>query len=830
MRHPDWIGWGVLLAALAEPRAGAQDVSIRIDARQPGRPVSRFLTGACIEDVNHEIYGGLYSQMIFGESFQEPPVGSPASGFVAFGGDWRPVGGELLGGSGDGPKLVASAVAPFADGEAGVEVYLPAADGAGGGGVHNAGLIVRVSRPGVGADQFDGYEVALDAGRKVVCLGRHRHDYALLQDTPCDIPTDRWLALAVKLTGGTIEVSVDGKRVVRFEDPRPLGAGTVGLRQWRRTAQYRNFWVKTNGRRVELPFEAPPGEPVAVSGMWGPVATGGAVLAAAVETDRPFVGAQSQRVTFAGGAGEVGIENQGLNRRGMAFAAGRPYEGYVWLRSEKPADVFASLESRDGSRTYARSRLATAGDGWRRYDFKLTPDAADVGGRFSLRLTSPGSVVVGHAFLQPGEWGRFKGLPVRRDVVEGLIDQGVTVLRYGGSMVNAPQYRWKQMVGPRDRRPPYRGHWYPQSSNGWGVIDFLDLCEAAGFLAIPDFNIDESPQDLADFVEYVNGPADSEWGRRRAAAGHPTPYNLRHMELGNEEKIDGAYGEKFERLAKAIWAKDPRVILVVGDFQYDRPVAGPARVEGAASGVTTLAGHKKILDLARRSGREVWFDVHLWTEGPGPSPSARALTSYVDAIERLADGARHRVVVFELNANNHDHRRALANADAIGAVIRDGRVPVALSANCLQPDGQNDNGWDQGLLFLNPSRVWLQPPGYVTRMFARNYQPRSIDAQVNGGDGTLSVTAARSEDGRQVVLYAVNLGSKPSRGQVRIDGFTPSRPVAEVEELAGPLGARNTADDPGRITPRRADWRHGMTDAGAAYVFPAYSFTVIRLD
>src|SRR5258706_2054909 len=412
--------------------------------------------------------------------------------------------------------------------------------------------------------------------------------------------------------------------------------------------------------------------------MWAPTAPPAAALSATIEKDRPFTGTQSQRLTFLPnqGNGEVGIENRGLNRQGMAFAAGKPYTGNLWLRSAKPTDVFASLENHDGSRAYAQARLQVVGDDqWRRYDFDLTPEIADAGaGRFAIRLKSPGSVVVGHAFLQPGEWVRFKGLPVRRDVVEALIDQGVSVLRYGGSAVNEPEYRWKKMIGPRDRRPPYRGHWYPHSSNGWGIPDFLDLCAAPGFLAIPDFCIDESPQDIADFIDYANAPADTQWGRRRAADGHPAPYDLRHLELGNEEKIDDEYFQKFERLATAIWAKDPRIILVVGDFQYERPIDDPIHITGAASRITTLAAHKKILDLAKRNNREVWFDVHLWTAGPTPSPSMRAFTSYLDAIDRLADGAAHHVVVFEFNANNHDQRRALANADAIGAIIRDGRV------------------------------------------------------------------------------------------------------------------------------------------------------------
>ena len=82
-------------------------------------------------------------------------------------------------------------------------------------------------------------------------------------------------------------------------------------------------------------------------------------------------------------------------------------------------------------------------------------------------------MVLGHAFLQPGEWGRFKGLPVRRDVAKGLIDQGITVLRYGGSMVNNGGYKWKKMIGPRYHRPPYAGTWY----NGRKAVFVGDMAD-----------------------------------------------------------------------------------------------------------------------------------------------------------------------------------------------------------------------------------------------------------------------------------------------------------------------------------------------------------------
>ena len=101
----------VLVAALVggAPMAFAQDARIDVHAKEAIASVSRTMTGACIEDVNHEIYGGLYSQMIFGESFQEPaftpPV--PVNGFRAYGGAWTVKGAELWADAGQGPKLVA---------------------------------------------------------------------------------------------------------------------------------------------------------------------------------------------------------------------------------------------------------------------------------------------------------------------------------------------------------------------------------------------------------------------------------------------------------------------------------------------------------------------------------------------------------------------------------------------------------------------------------------------------------------------------------------------------------------------------------------------------
>ena len=172
----------------------------------------------------------------------------------------------------------------------------------------------------------------------------------------------------------------------------------------------------------------------------------------------------------------------------------------------------------------------------------------------------------------------------------------------------------------------------------------------------------------------------------------------------------------------------------------------------------------------------------------------------------------------------------LANALATNAIERDGRLPIVTSANGLQPDGQNDNGWDQGLLFLNPSQVWLQPPGYVTQMLSRNYLPQLAQCHVQERTGALDVVATRSEDGKALVLRVVNIGDQAIAALIDIAGFIPTKTQAQVTTLSGPLDAVNTADKPDAVVPRKAAWEHRLAAGRTNYEFAPRSFTVLRLD
>jgi hypothetical protein len=302
---------------------------------------------------------------------------------------------------------------------------------------------------------------------------------------------------------------------------------------------------------------------------------------------------------------------------------------------------------------------------------------------------------------------------------------------------------------------------------------------------------------------------------------------LKYLELGNEEKVDGRYYQKFQALARSIWAADSNITLVVGDFSYHQVVTDPFHFGGADSGISTLSAQQEILQLARQYNREVWFDVHVWTDGPGLDPSLAGMFSYDKALGKVAHGAKYKVVVFELNANNHSQRRALGNALAINAAERDGRLPVITSANCLQPDGQNDNGWDQGLLFLNPSQVWLQPPGLITQMKADTYLPQEIGCEVASPDNCLDVSTKKSADGRTLVLQVVNSKSLAIPAFIRFAGFTLTNPVIGIRQLTGPLSAENTAESPWKTGILQTEQPLTVANGALRYAFAPYSFTVL---
>ena len=379
--------YGFTLLAAAALAAAPDDSTIRVDAGKVVNTTTRLMYGSCIEDVNHEIYGGLYAQQIFGESFEEPPRSAPP-GWVDYGGRWSVKDGACSAQAEAGAKLIRDEPA-FADGSVECDVNL--ADDKG----DNAGLLVRVQEPAVGADRFVGYEISVSAKNGRVLLGRHRHNWTPLADAAAAIKRGQWHHLRVECSGKDIAVFLDGGKTaaLRYTDASaPILSGKVGLRTWHSDASFRRFAVEIGDKRVTDDFA--PGDATAkaeVSGLWDAIHTGTAVPRYTWDENNPFNSAHSQKIEMLRGEGTVGVANRGLNRWGLSVLKDHTYAGRLYLRQAGyDGKATVALQSADGGRTYAKEEIGLIGKDWTRCDFSLKATADDADARFAVWIDRPG--------------------------------------------------------------------------------------------------------------------------------------------------------------------------------------------------------------------------------------------------------------------------------------------------------------------------------------------------------------------------------------------------------------------------------------------------------
>ena len=787
---------------LAAPIWAQPEGKITVDVVKVENRISPWLYGSCIEDVNHEIYGGVYAQLIYGESFEEPDAGYGLGAYSRYEGVWFAYGETLAISASRGGKLIYEG-AEVVDGSFEVDVKMDNDRG------NMTGIIFRVSEEEIGMDNFCGYSVALVNSGKKILIGKHRHNTNTIKEIEFDFDPNTWTRLKVVMKGARFELFFNGKSIFSYTDENePFLKGKVGLRNQVADAFYRNVTVDTGkGMPVSVSNKSTKGMPV--SCVWEPLITGTAQVVFAHDSIEAFHGKFSQYIRFEKGSGTAGITNMGLNRWGIAVRKGQKMTGSLWLKGA--GNVTVALQSTDGTKQYASRRIDNLTGKWTRHEFALTSDTNDSQACFAIFLDAPATVWVDQVTLMPTGDALYKGLPFRADIVKAMKDQGLTFLRYGGTMVNAPGYRFKNMMGDRDRRPPYKGHWYAYSTNGFGIEEFLQLCEAAGFVPSFAVNIDEEPQDMADMIEYLNGAVTSKWGAIRAANGHPAPYNVKYVQIGNEEAFryphEEAYRnyiERFNLLSAAMKAKDPELSLII-----------------AVDWKPELTGWMEMVFRAL-DGKADYWDYHPWAD---PLDAGRTVDAKLTQMKELFTAwnpsTTMKCVIFEENGNTHHLQRALAHATLQNTARRHGDfVLVTCAANALQPWQQNDNSWDQGQVFFTPAQVWGMPPYYAQQMAAANHQPLRV---ASATDLKLDVVAARSEKGDRLVLYVCNITPQAIRTGIEISGFGEVK-EAKAITLSGKLRDINTPEEPERIIPTERSLE-ATTDHD--YEFAPFSYSVL---
>ena len=743
----------------------AQENVLAIHPNDVQAHITPYLYGAGMEDVNHEIYGGFYDQQIYGESFEEGKLDDTLKDFTTYDHAWGTKGDEVNIRDCKTAKLVYNPIT-LQRGTVEVDVRYDESEGKG----NAAGLILSTNDCGNGADNFRGYEISLHGSGNHIILGKHNMDFRSLGEFPVTYNATEWNRLKVDLDGARMTIYLNGKEVCKYEDKdNPLTAGKVGLRTYEVAVSFRNLSFTKENQKVAVEFIQETKDQI--RGMWRGFSIGKAQPKYSIVEKNVLHGKQAQQLENLSTEGCVGIDNIGLNRWGICVREGQRFQGHISLRGSAK-HVYVALQSKDGGREYARTELKNIRNKWTKYPFELLSNAFDPCARFALYIEGKGSIVADAAELMHTGSDQYKGQPLRADIADMFTQQGLTFLRYGGSMVNSPEYRYGNMRGKRDERPPYHGFWYPYSTNGFGIQEFVDFATAQGYALSFAVNIEDNPEDLAQMIRDLKG-------------------RVKYVEIGNEEVLFHGdqsdeydhYVERFLLLTEAMLKVDPTLQFICSAWwRPDSP-----NVERTFRAL---------------NGKCAYWDYHPWVDDYRSALNVeKELRKMKQKFHEWDPNTTMKCAIFEENGNSHAVRRMLCHVIAQNAVRRMGDfVLTTCPANALEPYKQNDNGWNQGQIFFTPSQTWGMPPYYAQQISSQNHEPLLVRSELNEENPELDITATRNEKGNEIALHIVNMSDEEQPLRFRLDGKTLPDQMSLIT-LAGDENDRNSPAEPHRIIP-----------------------------
>lgn len=294
------------------------------------------------------------------------------------------------------------------------------------------------------------------------------------------------------------------------------------------------------------------------------------------------------RYALVKGSGRHGLCNLGFGE-GIPVKAGAGYRVTLWARASKAMKLTVRLC--DANATFSLSTK------WQKLEALLTPTQSDPTSRLTITAEESGRFDLAFASLMPLATWPGQANMLRRDLCEALAAMKPRFLRFpGGCLTHDGDldpdsrtgiYNWKRTVGPVENRPPRRNNWGYHQTMGLGFYEYFLLCEDLGCQPLPVLNggidphhrrfaegetLEKYIQDALDLIDFAKGGEDTEWGRVRIEMGHPAPFSLKYLAIGNEE-IHEQFHQHMALFATAIRKKDPEVELIgsSGPFAHGGP-------------------------------------------------------------------------------------------------------------------------------------------------------------------------------------------------------------------------------------------------------------------
>jgi alpha-N-arabinofuranosidase len=563
-----------------------------------------------------------------------------------------------------------------------------------------------------------------------------------------------------------------------------------------------------------------------------------------IRTDRPLNANNLHylRVRVHAPGGGFVVSNTGF--RGIGIQAGAEYVVSASARAVGvgPRSVRVTLNDERGG-LLGQASLGGFTSEWKRYEATITPTATTAQARFQVVIDQAGDVDLDMVSLFPKEtWnGRPNGL--RKDLVQLLADLKPGFIRFpGGCIVEgrrlALRYQWKKTVGDVAERRGLINRWADENeriapdyyqSFGLGFFEYFQLAEDIGASPLPILNcgmacqfnsgelaeaeqLDEYIQDALDLIEFANGPTSGRWGGLRASMGHPAPFGLKMIGVGNEQ-WGPRYIERYERFAAALKAKHPEVLLVSS--------AGPS---AAGAQFEFLWG--KLREL-----KADFVDEHYYM----PPAWFLANAARYDKYERSGP----KVFAGEYAAHATDPGRpgrrnnwqaALAEAAFMTGLERNADV-VRLASYAPLLAHVDAWQWAPDLIWFDNLRSFGTPSYYVQKIFGTNTGTRIVPVTIDGEVAAArhGLYASASLDGRtnEIVVKVVNSEAVTKSVRLAVEGAA-TRGDARMTALASAdLQAENSLDQPTRVAP--VESRVALGAAELHLELQPQSVTIVRL-
>jgi alpha-L-arabinofuranosidase len=571
---------------------------------------------------------------------------------------------------------------------------------------------------------------------------------------------------------------------------------------------------------------------------WHKTERGNAVGGLGLSQDRPLNPDNPHflRIVVEQPGNGFGLTNDGF--RGIGVTKGAKFTFSVYARSDsaEPMSLNVELLAANNRTVLGTGQVSGFTKDWKQYSCTIESSEVDPRGHLAVIAKGTGTLDVDMISLFPEETFNHRPNGLRPDLAQLLKDLKPGFMRFpGGCIVEGRvlenRYQWKKTIGDLPERKLILNRWNVEfnaprnapdyfQSFGLGFFEYFQLCEDIGAKPLPILNcgmacqfnfgelcpvdqLDPYIQDVLDLIEFANGPATSTWGAKRAAMGHPQPFGLTMVGIGNEQ-WGPQYIERYTRFAKVLKEKYPQIKLISG--------AGPD-----PDGLNFNYAWTEL----RKLGADL-IDEHFY----------RPPEFFYSNVNRYDNYDRNGPKVFAGEFACHTRTRrnnweaGLAEAALMTGLERNGDV-VELASYAPLFAHVEAWQWNPNLIWFDNLRSYGTPSYYVQKLFSNNRGASILPLKMDGTNDKLFACASRTSEG-DVILKLVNAKPEARTIQISLDGARQLGPTAQVQVLASAeLNVENTLDEPMKFAPVSGEIKDVQPQFQRQ--LPGNSLTVIRI-